>query len=240
MVYNAKMAYGIIYHWQCVKTNMGYVGQTTNTLNGRWKGHRYNALRPESKAGQWEFPKAIREHGESSFVGRIICECETPEELDSAEQRSIVEFNTMWPNGYNMLPGGSGKDVQTRHLISERTREGMTKLDHTWKNRQRLAMLDPEVRRKISERTADAMKRPEVKAKLDAFTDDPEYRRRMSEKLMGHSVSEETRRKIREKRALQTMPKKPKPTVLCHQCRVVFTARKNDQRFCSQKCYRGH
>lgn len=175
------MAYGIIYHWHCTKTNMGYVGQTVNTLSGRWKGHRYAATRPQSQAGQWEFPKAIREHGVDSFVGRVICECETPEELDAAELKWVTELNTLWPNGYNMLPGGSGKDALTRQLISERTKAGMAKADPSWKDRQREAMSRPEVKQLISERTVAAMHEPERYAAFKEQMSSPERRAIVSE-----------------------------------------------------------
>lgn len=233
------MAYGIIYYWQCVKTNMGYVGQTTNTLNGRWKGHVHAALNPKSRTGHWEFPKAIREHGPDSFAGRVLCECETPEELAAMEDHWMHELNTLWPNGYNMRDGTNFVCEQTRQLISERTREAMAKADHSWKDRQRDAMANPDVRRKISERTIAAMQRPEVKAKLDAFTDNLEYRRKISEKLMGHVVTEETKRKISEntRKAMQKFPKKVKLVASCQRCQTPFNVKKKNQRFCSHACY---
>jgi len=113
------MAYGIVYHWYCTKTNMGYVGQTVNTLSGRWKGHVRSAIRPKSKTGHWEFPKAIREHGIDNFVGRIICECESQEELNVAEKRWIHELDTLWPRGYNMRDGAQYTHETTRYLMSK-------------------------------------------------------------------------------------------------------------------------
>lgn len=159
---------------------MGYVGQTVNTLSGRWKGHRRNADHPETQAGQWEFPKAIREHGGEAFAGRIICKCNTPEELDVAENKWVAELNTLWPHGYNMLPGGSGKDEQTRRLISERTKAAMSKGDQTWKERQREAMSRHEVKQKISERTLIAMNKPEMKARMTAIMASDEHRQVIS------------------------------------------------------------
>jgi len=138
---------------------MGYIGKTTNTLYGRWKGHLHNALNPKSKTGHWEFPKAIRDHGKDFFEGRIVCECDSPEELALMEDHWIKNLNTLWPNGYNMRDASGFVCDQTRQLISERTREAMAHLDPRCKERQRSAMKDPETRRKISERTKEAMKR---------------------------------------------------------------------------------
>lgn len=177
---------------------MGYVGQTINTLYGRWKGHVHGAFNPKSRTGHWELPKAIREHGAGSFTGKILCECETPEELSLMETYWMHELNTMWPNGYNMRDGSNFVCEQTRKLISERTKASMAKLDPSWKERQRNAMNDPNVKRTISDRTKSAMQRPEIKEKIAAIKQDPEVNERISKKLMGHVVSEETRRKISE------------------------------------------
>lgn len=159
------MTYGIVYYWHCSKTNMGYVGQTIDTLSGRWKGHVRSALNPKSRTGHWEFPKAIREHGVDAFVGRVLCECDNPEELSVMEDRWMHELNTLWPNGYNMRDGTNFICDQTRQYISQRTREAMAK-DDSWKERQRQAMKDSDVKRLISERTCKAMQRPEVQIKL--------------------------------------------------------------------------
>lgn len=50
---------------------MGYVGQTVNTLGGRWKGCVRSAFNPKSRICHWEFPKAIREHGVDRLRSRI-------------------------------------------------------------------------------------------------------------------------------------------------------------------------
>lgn len=114
------MSYGIIYYWHCLKTNMGYVGQTVNTLSGRWKGHLNAAFNHKSKSGHWEFPKAIREHGVEAFEGHVICECNSAEDLSKMEGYWMRKLNTLWPNGYNMR-GINFTTKQTRLRISHAT-----------------------------------------------------------------------------------------------------------------------
>lgn len=125
------MSYGVVYELVCMKTDMRYIGQTICGLDARWKGH-CDAARNGIK---WMLSVAIREHGVDSFQRRIICECDSKKELDTAERRFIKEFNTVWPNGYNMTNGGEGPCELTRQLISERTR---------------LSMQDPSIRADIS------------------------------------------------------------------------------------------
>lgn len=117
------MSYGIVYYWFCEKTNMGYVGKTTNTMYDRWKGHLNSAFHPKSRTGHWEFPKAIREHGKESFIGTVLCECESAEELALMENHWMKSKNSLWPNGYNMRDASGFVCDQTRQLISERTKK---------------------------------------------------------------------------------------------------------------------
>lgn len=187
------MAYGIVYEALNLKTGFRYVGQTVSVLRKRWNGHCQSA-----KSGRgWELSKAIREHGSDTFQLKILCECETKQDLNVAERKFIAELNTVWPNGYNMTNGGEGPCEVTRQLISQRTKEAMSKLDPSWKERQKIAIQSEEVRNKISESTREAMQRPEMKEKMQSLMTD-EMRERISKKLKGQPFSEERKRRIKE------------------------------------------
>lgn len=225
------MSYGIVYAVLCKKTGMQYVGQTVSQLRKRWNGHLASA----KSGSHWELSKAIREHGAEQFVPRVICECDSKEKLNELERQFIREFNTVWPHGYNMTNGGEGPCELTRKLISERTKAAMSKLDPSWKERQRLAMKDSETRATISDRTRSAMQKPEIKEKIAAIKQDPEINARISKKLKGHVVSEETREKIAV--TLRSRPKKVKITKACECCKRSFEVNKKDQHYCSLRCY---
>jgi len=220
---------GIIYKWTCEKTGLSYIGKTVTTLKQRLKGH----VRAAETGSIWEFPKAIREYGIKSFVGTVLCECETSDELHIKERQFISEHNTVWPHGYNMTNGGEGPCELTRKLISERTREAMALLGPEHKKRQKEAMKDLKVRKKISDRTRAAMQRPEVIANTESGWSD--RCTKISKTLKGHVVSEETRKKISEK--LKSRPKKQRQIATCCSCRRQFTMTKKNQKYCSPKCY---
>lgn len=224
------MSYGIVYMWTCEKTGMSYIGQTITTLNQRWNGH----LQAANGKSDWEFPKAIREHGKESFVGIILCECESSEELNEKEKYYINKFDTVFPRGYNMTNGGEGPCQLTRQLISKRTKEAMTQLDPSYKVKQRVAMKDQTVRQKISERTKAAMQRPDVKAKIAAIWD--ETRAKISETLRGHVLSDETKKKIAE--TLRSKPKKLRSVKECCRCHENFVVKKRNQKYCTSSCYK--
>lgn len=109
-----QIMYGIVYELTCRTTGKKYVGQTTRDVSWRWKEHVNYAM----KGALWRLSVAIRCHGADDFNHRVICECESSEELDNLERHWISELNTMWPNGYNMRNGGQYTDQQTRRKMS--------------------------------------------------------------------------------------------------------------------------
>ena len=75
-----------------------YIGQSIEIEN-RWKKHL--------KANDdFITHKAIRKYGKENFKFSIIEECGI-EELDNKEKYWINFYQSIIPNGYNMIPGGS-------------------------------------------------------------------------------------------------------------------------------------
>ena len=77
-----------------------YVGQTTKTIEERFKKHSTT----DSLIG-----KAIRKYGKENFKLELIAECTTIEEANKLEIYLIKEFNCKVPNGYNFTDGGEGR-----------------------------------------------------------------------------------------------------------------------------------
>ena len=81
-----------------------YVGQSIDIAD-RWKQHIYKAFNCNEKAYTSAIHNAFRKYGVENFKLEIIEEC-LAEELDSKEKFWIKELNSLYPNGYNILPGG--------------------------------------------------------------------------------------------------------------------------------------
>lgn len=93
---------------------MSYVGQSVNCMQ-RWSSHK------SPSANNSPIDKAIKEYCIENFTFKIEKVC-SPEELDFYEKETIKKYNTVWPNGYNMLSGGKkGFDTckETRRRKSE-------------------------------------------------------------------------------------------------------------------------
>lgn len=91
--------YGVIYLLIDGINDYEYVGQTTRTIEQRFKEHAV----ADSCIGN-----AIREHGVDMFVIAILKECYSQEELNRCEMHMIRSRDTRFPNGYNMTDGGEG------------------------------------------------------------------------------------------------------------------------------------
>ena len=105
-------AYGSIYAIIDGTNDFEYVGQTTRSVEERFKEH----TKADSRIGY-----AIRAHGEDLFVVVVLKVCNNKDELDYWEQRLIKSRNTKHPNGYNMTDGGEGTagiTPETREKLS--------------------------------------------------------------------------------------------------------------------------
>lgn len=141
-----------------------YIGQTrSHRLNhkkyrpfgylGRFNDHIHEAN--SNKKSQCRYLNyALRKHGQESFTCELIHTCEV-NELNEQEQLFIIEYNSKYPNGYNLTDGGKGftnitgkfcwreeiplspkiskpqpKSDYTKQLISERLKSALDNTEH--------------------------------------------------------------------------------------------------------------
>lgn len=87
----------IIYMAKNKINNKIYIGQTIKSLNSRFKSH----LR-----GKTYFDNSLRKYGINNFEINIIDSASTIQELNQKEEFWIKKYNSIVPNGYNILYGG--------------------------------------------------------------------------------------------------------------------------------------
>lgn len=75
-----------------------YIGQSIN-IERRWARHRY-------ATDDFAIHRAIRKYGIENFSFSILEEC-SEKNLDDKEIYWITKYNSLIPNGYNMIEGGS-------------------------------------------------------------------------------------------------------------------------------------
>ena len=112
-----------------------YVGQTLEKdINKRWNNHK------SSKRGCPLLKRAFEKYGKDKFKFQIICIC-FDEDCNFYEPEYIKKFNSLSPNGYNLMTGGGN----SKHLPE--TIEKITEA-----NKKRIHKpLSEELKKKISE-----------------------------------------------------------------------------------------
>src|SRR5208282_1612745 len=157
-----------------------YIGQTINKIKERYRNHRNGSER--------EVDKAIKEFG---WVNIDRYEIECPKEfLDEIEDTWIKNFNTLFPNGYNMMGGGN----KNRYVSNETKR----KLSFIRKGKT----FTDERKKKQSEVITDWWKNRET------VIVSKETREKMSKAGKGRKVSNETRKRLSESKKLYWNKKK--------------------------------
>jgi group I intron endonuclease len=106
-----------------IKNNLNgkcYVGQTSQKrIERRWQAHC--SLKKNIKY-QPLIKLAINKYGKENFTFSVLAICTTKEELDRLERKYITEYNSISPNGYNLMTGGtSGYEFheETKQKMSE-------------------------------------------------------------------------------------------------------------------------
>lgn len=120
---SAEKVYGIIYKITNTITGVVYVGQTVSHrknkgkfrpfgMVGRFNDHISEAVNNTKKKQCSYLNNAIRKYGKDMFVVELLEHCPR-ESLDDREQYYIESLNTIFPNGYNLTPGGKTMYVQS-------------------------------------------------------------------------------------------------------------------------------
>lgn len=110
--------------------NKSYIGQTrSHRLNhskyrpfgflGRFKDHIHEASSNKKNQSRY-LNSSLLKYGNENFICEKILTCKV-DELDTYERQYILEYNTKYPNGYNLTDGGQsrGSLKGTKILLDE-------------------------------------------------------------------------------------------------------------------------
>jgi hypothetical protein len=113
---DSSQVYGQVYIITNTITNKVYIGQAVSHRKnrnryipfgylGRFKDHISEALCNTKKKQCTYLNNSIREYGKDAFKVDLLKIC-SKEELDIYEQDYIKQYNSLYPNGYNLTIGG--------------------------------------------------------------------------------------------------------------------------------------
>jgi group I intron endonuclease len=128
---------GLVYLLTNTRNGKVYVGQTTLSLEERWRQHvklaRSNSLRRQY------IHNALRKYGLKVFTKAILATADNQEELDRLEQSHIEQYGSAdQTKGYNQSTVGGNGRAGVR--ISEATRE---KLKAAWARKKARGYVPP-------------------------------------------------------------------------------------------------
>jgi len=206
---------------------MRYLYKITNLINGKsyigqTKNFKKRICQHKTCKSKTAIHLAIIQYGSQNFSYDIIGTYGL-DQIDEIEREFITKFNTIWPNGYNLTPGGiffKNQHEETKRKISIKnkgkkdppfTEEHRRKISESQKGKK----LSPEhiqmirersIGRKLSDETKKKISSAHMGKKLSQETIDkmigrpcsPETRAKMSQSQKGRTHSEKTKEKLRK------------------------------------------
>lgn len=150
---------GYIYKITNKINNKIYIGQTTKKrATNRYSQHRYLATHLDQERGISYLHRAMANDGLDNFYFEVIEEIDN-QLLNEREQFWIAEYNSLVPNGYNILKGGAGTLGYSRpQTIEEREKRR--------KSNQEFFEKHPEAKIAASERTKKLWEDEEYRKKV--------------------------------------------------------------------------
>lgn len=116
----------IIYKLTNIVNGKIYVGQTIHSLAQRMSGHLADSKRNRPTRVQSKISKAIAKYGMQSFVGEVVFDATSIQDLNKMEKELIHKLGANeGDKGYNLLSGGgqNGRHSdETRDKISAGTK----------------------------------------------------------------------------------------------------------------------
>jgi group I intron endonuclease len=109
-----------------------YVGQTTTTLEERWRLH-------QKLKNCRLLHNAIQKYGSENFIVEAICQPPSIELMNEFEAEYIKRYCTLVPNGYNLTEGGRvpRHSEETRRKMSESHKGKFHGHLHDWTDEER-------------------------------------------------------------------------------------------------------
>ena len=176
-----------------------YIGQTVRSMRERWLQHcRQKDCR--------YLGNAIKKYGKDAFEVKILTRCNNIQEMNHREEYYIKLFNTIAPNGYNLLHGGNNR----RH--HEETKKKLKKAitGHRHSDQTKIKMSIAQKGKHHTEITKIKMRKPRS----------DEFRKNLSLLKKGKSLSEYHKSRIRENHwSKKGLPGNRKGVILCEEIR---------------------
>ena len=158
-----------------------YVGQTIQKdIKDRWYSHKNLKHKTVGKI----LFNAYNKYGVNNFNYKIICIC-FDEDTNKYEEEYIKKYDTIYPNGYNLLPGGNNKkhNEYTKKLISESLKGENNPQFGIKKSQEQLKKMSERMKGKNNSQFGKKFTEEEIQKRLDRYKNKPEIKEKISTSL---------------------------------------------------------
>lgn len=158
-----------------------YIGQTIqNDINKRWTSHK----NLQNKTVGNILYNAYKKYGLNNFEYKIICIC-FDEDTNKYEEEYIKKYNTIYPNGYNLLPGGNNRkhNEYTKKQISENLKGCKNPNFGVKKTPEQIKQMSERMKGEKNHSYGKKFTKEEIQKKLDMFKNNPEIKTKISNSL---------------------------------------------------------
>jgi group I intron endonuclease len=131
-----------------------YIGETIKDTYSRWRGHINSINR---NCGCPALKDAIKKYGIDAFVMSVVIICFDKDRF-VYEKEYIEKYNSIVPNGYNILEGGEGGGFKGKKHTQETKDKIKKRLKEKYNN--------PELRLECSQRTINSMKNIDISDRM--------------------------------------------------------------------------
>ena len=178
---------GYIYIVQNKINNKKYIGQSQQKdINSRWNSHK----NLKHKTIGQILLNAYKKYGIENFIYKIICIC-FDEDTNKYEKEYIKKFDTIYPNGYNLLEGGDNykHNIYTKQIISEKLKGENNPNFGKKKSLEEIKKISEKLKGENNPNFGKKFTEEEIQKRLDRYKNNPKIGKKISNSLIEYHKS---------------------------------------------------
>jgi|688.fasta_scaffold802758_1 group I intron endonuclease len=178
-----------------------YIGQTIQKdIKNRWYSHKNLKHKTVGKI----LFNAYNKYDFDNFKYKIICIC-FDEDTNKYEEEYIAKYNTIYPNGYNLLPGGNNKkhNEYTKKILSEKMMGEKNPNFGKKRTPEQLKLMSEKMKGSNNTSYGKKFTIEEKQKRLDRYIQNPEIKDKISNSLKDYHKNKNVINNINSKRVEQ-------------------------------------
>jgi group I intron endonuclease len=178
-----------------------YIGQTVQKdIKDRWNSHKNLKHKTVGKI----LLNAYKKYGINNFSYKLICIC-FDEDTNEYEKEYIKKYNTLYPNGYNLLEGGNNRKHHefTKKILSEKMMGDKNPNFGIKRTQEQINFMSQKMKGQNNPSYGKKFNVEEKQKRLDRYIQNPEIKEKISNSLKIFYINNANKNNINSKRVEQ-------------------------------------